>query len=367
MSNYLKYFKSEFEKYAQADPGAPPPRPSRQGAGAAKQTVAPTPTATTPATTDTTPDVVGGPPSRPSTTKPVPGHGGHGGSNINIIAMQHALQDLAQAVSAQINLQDAFSGDPRKEKEAKARDAFGVFLTKNYMRNTKVSGIEYDPDPTVTDVSKKHPNDPTRMSVVMDTMNRIGTPKKKGENFADGSWGPRTNAAVRDAYAFASGLLDFVDDVNRFATKRMSVSYDRASLAELEKAATTDNTLTPQHKIQAAPVVTQHVKAIKKMYDEVKSSILQHPAYQRFIEDSDPFKSYKSPVTQQQVDTVKQNFPQGFTVDLGAGPVAIPVDSLLSLNALKKLIPQGSKVTPGDVVSQIWKQQEKLLGKDMGF
>jgi len=200
----------------------------------------------------------------------------------------------------------------------------------------------------------------------MDTMNRIGNPKK-GENFNDGSWGPRTNAAVRDAYAFASGLLDFVDDVNRFATKKMSVSYDRASLAELEKAATPDNTLTPQQKIQAAPVVTQHVKALKKMYDEVKNSILQHPAYQQFIEDSVPFKSYKSPVTQQQVDTVKQNFPQGFTVDLGAGPVAVSVDNLLSLNALKKLIPQGSKVTPEEVVSQIWKQQEKLLGQDLGF
>lgn len=294
------------------------------------------------------------------------GRGG-GGGNVSIMTMQHALQDLAQTVASQINLQDAFSGDPRKEQEAKARDAFGVFLTKNYMRNTKVSGVEFDPDPNVTDMSKKNPNDPTRMSIVMDTMNRVGNPKR-GEQFVDGNWGPRTNAAVRDAYAFASGLLDFVDDVNRFATKKMVIrSYTRQNLTELEKAATPNNSLTPQEKIQAAPVVTQHVKAIKNMYDEVKNSILQHPAYQQFIEDSVPFKSYKSPVTQQQVELVKQTFPQGFTVDLGAGPTVVPVDSLLSLNALKKLIPQGSKITPEEIVSAIWKQQEKLLGKDLGF
>jgi hypothetical protein len=200
----------------------------------------------------------------------------------------------------------------------------------------------------------------------MDTMNRIGYPKK-GEKVVDGAWGPRTNAAVRDAYAFASGLLDFVDDVNRFATKKMQItSYDRSSLAELEKAATPNNTLTPQQKVEAAPVVTQHVKAIKKMYDEVKKNILQHPAYQQFIEDSVPFKSYKSPVTPEQVNLAKQQFPQGFTVDLGAGPVEVSIDSLLSLNALKKLIPEGSKVTPQNVVDQIWAQQEKLLGKDLG-
>jgi len=316
----------------------------------------------------------------PTGPRTLPGHGGRqsgapaghgvgsgGGSNINIISMQHALQDLSQTVSSQINLQEAFSGDPRKEQEAKARDAFGVFLTKNYMRNTKVQGVEFDPDKNITDVNKKNPNDPTRMSIVMDTMNRIGNPKK-GENFADGAWGPRTNAAVRDVYAFASGLLDFVDDVNKFATKKMAIkSYNRASLSELEKVATVDNSLTPQQKIAAAPVVTQHVKAIKNMYEEVKNSILQHPAYQQFIEDSVPFKSYKSPVTQQQVELVKQTFPQGFTVDLGAGPTVVPVDGLLSLNALKKLIPQGSKVTPEEVVYQIWKQQEKLLGPDRGF
>ncbi len=302
------------------------------------------------------------------------GGGGYYGGNTNIMTMQHALQDLAQAVSSQINLQDVASGDPVKEQEAKERDAFGVFLTKNYMRNTKVKGVEYDPDPKVTDVSKKRPGDPTRMSVVMDTMNRVGNPKK-GEQFVDGNWGPRTNAAVRDVYAFASGLFEFVNDVNRFATKKMNIkSYSQSELANLEKYAQLDpNALTAAQKISAAPEVTKHVKAIKEMYEEVKNNILQHPAYQQFIEGSVPFKSYYK-VTPQQISLLKKTFPQGIDVAFKDFASKITIDDLVNLNAVKawmqRAAPDATKngtLTPEAVVSAVWKAQEKLLGPDMGY
>src|SRR5579864_493341 len=145
-----------------------------------------------------TPDPETPPANKPDTKAPATNTGGGGGGaahapsgrsysggGSSIIKMQQALQNLAKDVASQINLQDVASGDPTKEQEAKNRDAFGVFLTKNYMRNSKVQGIEYDPDPKVTDVSQKRPDDPTRMSVVMDTMNRIGN-EKKGEQFTDG-------------------------------------------------------------------------------------------------------------------------------------------------------------------------------------
>jgi hypothetical protein len=284
--------------------------------------------------------------------------------NTGIMAMQHALQDLAHDVSSQINLQDAFSGDPTKEQEAKERDAFGVFLTKNYMRNTNVSGVEFDPNPKITDVSQKRPDDPTRMSVVMDTMNRIGTPKR-GEQFVDGDWGARTNAALRDAYAFASGLFSFVNDINRFAQKKMVIkSYTPDRLQSLEQVATEDNSLTPQQKSEFAPAIANEIKDIKKMYDEVKNQVLQHPAYQQFIEGSVPFKSFQPSVTQEQLDLLNKQFPQGFTINVGQTPTKIPVESLRSLDSLKKLVPNANAQ---DIVSQIWKQQEKLLGPDPGF
>ena len=292
-------------------------------------------------------------------------------SNTDVMTMQHALQNLAQVVSSQINLQDVSSGDPRKEQEAKARDAFGVFLTKNYMRNTKVPGVEYDPNPKITDISQKRPDDPTRMSVVMDTMNRIGNPKK-GEQFVDGVWGTRTNAAVCDAYAFASGLLDFVDDINRFATHKMQITYyDRPDLHEFATMVKANNSLSPDDKKKAALLVTQHVKAIQNMYNEVKNNILEHPAYRQFIESDTPYKTYGQKVTPQQIETLKKSFPQGFTINFGDGQTRLGVDALLSKDALIKAIQnaapsavQSGQLTPQSVVSQIWKQQSALLGSN---
>lgn len=303
--------------------------------------------------------------------------GGYGSSPA-IEAMQRAIQDLAKDVTSQINLQDVSSGDPKREQEAKERDAFGVFLTKNYMRNTKVPGVEFDPNPKITDVSQKSPDDPTRMSVVMDTMNRVGNPQnpQKGETFADGKWGPRTNAAVRDVFAFASGLFDFLNDINRFATKKLDVSqtYSTGALSELEQYAKVDpNALTPAQKVAAAPKVTEHVKAIQKMYDQVKRHILEHPNYQRFIEGRDSFKSYYK-VTPQQISLLKKNFPQGIDVAFKNFQSRIPIDSLTNLESLKAWMQraapdavQRGELTPETVVSAVWKAQSKLLGEDPGY
>jgi hypothetical protein len=315
----------------------------------------------------------------------LPGHGGRSGqpgarpggggavSNIDIMTLQHALQDLAQAVTAQINLQDANSGDPNKEKDAKARDAFGVFLTKNYMRNSKVPGVEFDPNPDVTKLEEKRPDDPTRLSVVMDTMNRVGNPKK-GEKWVDGNWGPRTNAAIRNSFAFASGLFDFVDDINRFDPQKLKIqSYSKDRLKELEAFAQVDpNALKPADKARVSPTVTQHVKSIKAMYDEVKKNILQHPAYSRFIEGQDSFKNYDAKITQQQIAALKDSFKEGFNVKLnqdGSSSARILVDDLVSLDALNKWMSQVSKdkLDPNNIIQQIWAQQKQLLGSDPGY
>lgn len=313
---------------------------------------------------------------KPTAPKPT-GGGGYGG-NTNVITMQYALQDLAKAVAEQyLNLQEAFSEDPRTRNQAKSRDAFGVFLAKNYMRNSQVPGIEYDPSEKVTEVADKEKSatDPTRLSVVMDTMNRVGHPKK-GERFADGNWGPRTNAAIRNAYAFASGLFDFVNDVNRFATKKLDIkSYNPSRLNDLAKYAQVDpKALSPIQKLQAAPEVTKHVKDIKSMYEEVKNNILQHKAYQQFIEGDRAFKSYAK-VTPQQINAVKKQFPQGINVTVGGVPTNIKVEDLLSKKALEEWIDraipnakQQGKATPEIVISSLWKQYEKLIGTpDMGY
>lgn|SRR5574337_594855 len=299
--------------------------------------------------------------------------------DLGIMAMQHALQDLAKTVTAEINLQDVASGDPNREAEAKRRDAFGVFLTKNYMRDTKVPGVEYDPNPKMTTLEQKGPQSPTRMSVVMDTMNRVGTPKK-GEQFVDGRWGFRTNAAVRDSYVFASGLLDFIDDVNRFETARKIQSpYTRANLANLAQYAKEDpNALTPEEKKKAAPIVTQHIKAIQNMYIQVKNQILRHPIYRQFTEGPVPFKSYKPQVSAEQIQLLKSKFPNGIDLNFPNLRTNIKIDDLVSKEALENWMKmaapdmfQKGEINPNMVVNQIWRQFASVIGadprNDLGF
>ena len=350
MSNYLKFFKSEFEKYAQ-ELDMPPSRPSKGGGGGAP--------ATKPTGGGGSHGQSGswGPPSRHQTTAPTGGGGSVG--SVEIMAMQHALQDLAADVSAQINLQEAGSGDPTREADARRRDAFGVFLTKNYMRNTgSVQGVEYDPDAAKVKMEDKKPGDPTRLSIVMDTMSRIGRPKP-GEKFADGVWGPRTNAAVRDAYAFAYGLLQFINDTNRFATKKIVTNaFDQGALQDLAQYAKTNPTaLSPSQKAEAAPKITEHAKNIKTMYDEVKRQFLMHPAYQQYIEYGKAFKTYKPGVNKEQLDVLRKAFPDGFDIKVKDIPTKIKVDDLLSPEALKAWIHRAvptANPTPDQVINAVY-------------
>jgi hypothetical protein len=301
-----------------------------------------------------------------------PGRGGGGGST-TIMAMQHALQDLAADVSRQINISQVVSQDPREQEEAKARDMFNTFITKNYMRNAAVPGVEYDPDPKVNKMldKEKTQNDPTRMSVVMDTMNRVG--KERSESFVDGNWGPRTNAAIRDAFAFATGLFSMIDDINRLVppTKQIhsDTIYTKDSLHELSTLATVDNSLTPEQKSESAHFVTLHIKAIKNLYDDVKNKFLQHPAYRQFIEHDVSYKTYAPSVSQNQIAMLRKYFPQGIRIDVpgAASGLPIAIDDLVSLDALKKWmntslseLTVASKVTPSTIIDQVTKSMDHM-------
>lgn len=285
-------------------------------------------------------------------------------SNTAVMAMQTAIQNFAADVSKQLDIQQMLSQDPREQQEAKHRDAFGVFLTKNYMRNTKVPGVEFNPDPAARKMSDKKPDDPTRMSVVMDTMNRIG--HETSERFIDGNWGPRTNAAVRDVYAFASGLFDMVDDINRFSPQQIKLqNYSKASLQNLEGMATADNSLTPAQKLEAAPLVTRHVKAIQAAYDELKDKVLQNRTYRQFIEGDVPYKSYGPSVSSSDIELLTNYFkPQGgIKVEIpNLLSSYIDVDSLTDLTKLKQWLNQAAhdaystgRITPTMVVDAIQK------------
>lgn len=280
----------------------------------------------------------------------------------NVTTMQRALMTLSKAVTSQIKLEDIATQpgqDPnnpqRQQIEAAGRNTFNDFITK-MMRASDVPGVEFDPNPKATDMKDKKPSEPTRMGVMMDTMYRVGNPKK-GERFDDGDWGPRTNAALRNAYAFAFAMLKLSKD---FGLKKMN-AYDNSALAEFAKIPQDPKKLTPQQKSQYAAVFTEHINDIIKMYNQIKVGILEKPAYQEYIEGRpyDSFQKGQGRLDDKAVASLQKTYAQGFPVkvkDQNNKDVTakIFIKDLLTPEAFQAWSKASATSTPvTDVVAQI--------------
>lgn len=327
---------------------SPPPKPPSGyvsgGGGSMPVTPAPIPPATA-----------------PSGGRLMPGHGGklvqnpqfqsQTTSSIPIIkAMQQQLMGLARDVVSQINIQD-MTGQGRAPGEASGRNSFADFITKNYLRGSDVPGVEFDPDPTKKQMSEKQPTDPTRMNVVMDTMRRIGNPAG-GEFKDDGQWGPRTNAALRNAYAYAYALLKLAGDF------QLRTSYTEENLAALKGEIPDEYTdLSITQKVDNAGDIIKHLKGIRRMFGEIKTGILEKPAYRAFLENDQPFQTYEreaSPAANlnpQTLDSMRKLFDPRLRVSFKDQadkwvnqPIAI--NDLLSVEALQAWQERHAPQTP---------------------
>lgn len=223
--------------------------------------------------------------------------------NKNIIAMQKALQSLAKNVLSSLKAEDMTKtdekGTPTRESgAAMGRVSFNDFIVKNFLRQSDVEGIEYDTKSPK--MSEKTPYTPTHMSLIMDTMKRIGGEKE--EDFADGKWGPRTNAAVRNAYAFGFAMNNFAKKFG--AGKEIAAIYSDNDLANFKSSLPeNENSLTPQQKEnEFAPAFTKHIIQINRMYNMIKSKIINNPENRSYIELDRPFVSYKKVVPLNQQD-----------------------------------------------------------------
>lgn len=281
-----------------------------------------------------------------------------GVSNPGIMKMQQALINLSKDVASQIHIQDLGDNEnQRGQGEAASRNSFGNFITKNYLRDSDIPGVEFDPNPGQTDVAKKKPSTPTRLGVIVDTMNRIGNPKT-GEFAVDGKWGPRTDAAVRNAYAFAYAVLKLANDF-----KLPVRSYTDGNLATLKELITQPDgaELAILDKIKNAPRITVHIDAIMRMYNEIKEGILQKPAYQQYIEGDKPFATYTKGGTQtsgaqlapEQVELINKAF--GNTLQAYDKPISI--NDLLTADAFKAWAQKNVPQVPLDVAFTTVKKQ----------
>jgi len=289
MSKYLKYFKSEFEKYAQ-DIGAPPPRPSRGGGAAAK------PTAAKPTTTTTGRGGIGGPPARPSAAPARSGGGGY--VDIKPIRnMQLAIQNLAKTISATINYDALLKsmqtppGAPTDQDKSSfqagyGKDMFSNFMINNYLHRGDVKGVEYDTDPKRTKMLDKKPSDLKSMFVILDSLQRIG--REKSEAFADGNWGPRTNNALKNVSAIATAISRLGSELGM-----QSETFDVSKIAELGSLIPANETdISLQEKIQTAPKITQILTGVRDLFLDFKQQVFMNPTYRNFIEGKAPMMTF---------------------------------------------------------------------------
>jgi hypothetical protein len=287
---------------------------------------------TTPAVPGTTSFV--GPPA-PDTAVPA-GVGGH--TPRDVARMQSELMNLSRAVSSQIATPATGTPQtPEEKKEADSRLSFNNFIVEHYLR--PAGGVEFDADPSQTQMANKNPNQPARMNMIADTMSRVGGPAN--ELSADNNWGPRTNGALWDAYALASGLLKMAHDFHL-----VSQVFDDANLSNLKEMLPYKATdLTPQEKTERAQKLEGYIVAIRHLFNEVQQHILNKPAYRATIEGDQAYLTYKAQPTSQlapqQVEAIKQKFPNGFSVPLdqqGKQNAQFTVDDLVNLASLNKKI-----------------------------
>lgn len=290
-------------------------------------------------------------------------HPGRGGfvANPQVKRMQEALISLAQAVTEQINLPQMSPESSRQEQvEATSRNSFNNFITKTYMRDSDVPGVEFNPDPTKMQMSEKKPTPANRMSIVMDTMRRIGNPTQKGGEFvADGKWGPRTNAAIHNAYSFAYGLLKMAKDFG--ITPQ---SYNEEQLAKFKTLFPEEGEELPLHaKAESAPLVTENVKNIHRLYNEIRQKILEKPEYQTFIEGDTPFATYEksgAKLTPQQTQAVNAAFAN--KLQIYNKPISI--NDLLTADAFKAWVQKNVPQVPVDNALAMLKRNVGTMLRD---
>lgn len=294
-----------------------------------------------------------------------------------IVKMQTELTNLAKAVTSQIGAgaMAAPSGTKNgpvkpgeqpavsdEAKEAGGRLAFSNFITEHYIRQSDVPAVEYDPDAKVTDVAKKQPTKATRMNVVMDTMSRVGSPDSEFK--VDGRWGPRTNAALRNAYALAFALFKMAKD---FKLEPPPKAYDESNLQQLKSLIPLhDNELSLTDKIARAKAITPHIQAIRNLFSEVKDRILQKPAYRSYIEGTQAYATYQK--NQTPPPQLVQDLDKKFTnmKVLGAGAdgkqksVPITVSDLITPQAFQLWLQTNlPNMQPQDALTQIKKHLDE--------
>lgn len=141
--------------------------------------------------------------------------------------MQEALKIFAKTVTSY-----STAGGQMTQAGA-GKKAFNDFITEGFMSDKPIKGVEWTTDKKVTQIPQKQKTqtDLFEMDVVVDGLNRLGSPKSEMQT--DGVWGPRTENALNNTVAFARALME----IDKRFTGKAPTEFTEDNVKYLEAAA----------------------------------------------------------------------------------------------------------------------------------
>jgi hypothetical protein len=211
-------------------------------------------------------------------------------ANNDISRMQKAIQNFAAAAVKYKTVPVNKNGKLVKEVDKNdTRRDFNDFLVEQFANNAELRGDEYSPDPGDTTLSSKQPTDLIQLDNVIDQLRRTGS--QINEKLPDGSWETRTNNAVRNVYALAVALVEANEALGGTSINDRRV-FTRSDLAAFKAAIppykdpVAEGGLTKENLSQRAVTITKLVNKLTEFYDFYSKTILDHPAYKSYIDQT---------------------------------------------------------------------------------
>lgn len=224
-----------------------------------------------------------------------------------IRTMQKAIQTFANAAVAYQTktVKDSKGKIVKQVSEDDPRRNFNDFLAEQFSAGAEIRGDEFSSDPTATTKDSKQPTDLIQLNNVIDSLRRIGPGSK--ESLPDGRWEFRTNNAVRNIYALATALVSANEALGGAAPNDPRV-FRRSDLVKLKNAIPKEKDPTaagvPQTELATkAAEITPLVEKLTEFYNHYSKSIMNHPAYKRYITDDIPLLTVQPGQDPAQLDT----------------------------------------------------------------
>lgn len=207
----------------------------------------------------------------------------------SIYEMQQAIKALANDVTKYSAVEVNKTNDPRFEGRRKSRDSFNNFFVTHYLSESPQKGVEYTPDPNKMKKEDKDPSDLMRMQVVMDSLQRIGSPVAGGvERMPDGAWDFRTNNALRNVAALSHSLVKLSNDFN--LQSKDFTQKDADFLTSTIKNDVKD--YKGQNLNALAGQLTPIINKAKDLYNNLRKNVLENPKLKSFIDEKQELATY---------------------------------------------------------------------------